>query len=356
MTTPIHLILSEFESLGNNCEFGLVQRYAGLENLGLLKFSASPIENLIHALNTNFELYGCEGDLQLYDHSTRYLFCASRNYGFDYNTGQLAGTVDVAGILRKEARKIAYLKRRLLEDLRSGDKIFVRKGDGDQSSGQVLDLMRAVRRHGPSKLLWVRASEDANTASHVQWGPDGLLEGRIAGFAPYDDVTSTELPQWLDLCRRTWQLVHGLPAEPPVQPRNLMPPFRYLWLRHVPERGRDLTVFGPLVDLQSLDRKAVHAFSCWVWIPDSFRGASICPAIGDRRIRWRGADLSLRNSWQKVFVTATLPDEHRRLKVGLVVHDGTEGFFQSSGWRLEESTERDTAPRPPFMARMLTRS
>ena len=216
--------------------------------------------------------------------------------------------------------------------------------------------MRAIRRHGPSKLLWVRATENADLSSRVHWGADGVLEGRIGRFASYDKVTSTELPPWLDLWRQTWQLVHNLPTEPEVPPRNLIPPFRYLWRRHVPKLGRDLTVIGPQIDLRSLDRKAVHAFTCWIWVPDSFRGESICPRIGYRRIRCQEADLCLRNTWQKVFVTATLPEEDQKLKVGLVVRGGAEGSFQSSGWRLEENTEADAAPRPPLLARILTGS
>lgn len=356
MRTPIHTILSQFESIGDNCEFGLVQRYAGIESLGLLKFAGSRLDELIHAFDTDFAFYGEADDLYIYTNDLGYMSCASRRYGFDYNTLLLDGAEDAAKVLRREIRKIGYLKRRFLEDLRSGEKILVRKGGANETSQQITDLMRAIRRHGPSKLLWVQAAEDADLAPSVRWALDGVLEGRIGRFAPYGRVTSTELPPWLDLCRQTWQLVHGLPAESEYQARNFIPPFRYLWRRHVPKSGKDLTVIGPQIDLRSLDRKAVHAFTCWIWVSDNFRGESICPRIGYRRIRCREADLSLRNTWQKIFVTATLPEEGRKLRVGLVVRGGTEGSFWSSGWRLEENTEADAAPRPPLVARILTGS
>ncbi|MBE7247769.1 MAG: hypothetical protein INR63_22720, partial [Actinomycetospora chiangmaiensis] len=39
--------LHAFRSLGDNCEFGFVQRYGGVEPSGLLRFSYTPMEDLI---------------------------------------------------------------------------------------------------------------------------------------------------------------------------------------------------------------------------------------------------------------------------------------------------------------------
>ncbi len=114
-------------------------------------------------------------------------------------------------------------------------------------------------------------------------------------------------------------------------------------------------MFGPLIDLQPLDRKAVHTLTCWVWIPRSYRGEGIAAAIGDRRIRWREADLGLRERWQKIHVSATLPEEHRKLRVGLASRGRDAGAFRSAGWFLAESPEPAAAERPPRAARLLTR-
>lgn len=353
--TPIHAVLSQFESIGDNCEFGLVQRSCGVDQLGLLKFSASRLENLIHALDTDFELYGRGDDLHLTVHSSGYLFCASRRYGFDYNTGHRAGSVDAARLLGKEVRKVGYLERRFLEDLRSGEKVLVRKGGPDETEAGIARLMRALRRHGPATLLWVRAAGGRSPLPPPRWRDEGLIEGWVAGFAPYEAVTTIDLPPWLDLCRRARELVRGLPPEPALPPGNLLPGLDLLPRRHRPEPGADQTVFGPLIDLRPLERRAVHALSCWVRIPDDFRGEGLAAAIGDRRIWWREADLGLRGTWQRVFVTATLPEEHERLRIGLVARGPAEGVFYSAGWRLEESPEPSATERPPLAARMLVR-
>ena len=40
---PLNEMLLEFESLGDNCEFGLVQRHFGAEPISLLRFAGFEI-------------------------------------------------------------------------------------------------------------------------------------------------------------------------------------------------------------------------------------------------------------------------------------------------------------------------
>ena len=47
-------LVVHFESLGDNCELGLVQRRAGVEPLGLLRFAGVPLRNLVRGLNARF--------------------------------------------------------------------------------------------------------------------------------------------------------------------------------------------------------------------------------------------------------------------------------------------------------------
>jgi hypothetical protein len=48
-------LVLNFESIGDNCEFGLVQRMAGAEPLGLLRFSSTPLPLLVRALRARFD-------------------------------------------------------------------------------------------------------------------------------------------------------------------------------------------------------------------------------------------------------------------------------------------------------------
>jgi len=48
-------VLGRFESLGDNCEFGFVQRQLGLESGGLFRWSVTSATSLITLLETRFE-------------------------------------------------------------------------------------------------------------------------------------------------------------------------------------------------------------------------------------------------------------------------------------------------------------
>jgi hypothetical protein len=54
---PAKLMLG-FESLGENCEFGLVQRRCGAEPLSLLRFASAPLPQLLAALHARFQGLG----------------------------------------------------------------------------------------------------------------------------------------------------------------------------------------------------------------------------------------------------------------------------------------------------------
>lgn len=47
-------LVARFESLGDNCEFGFVQRRSGVEDGGLLRWAVSPPEALLKAIRSRF--------------------------------------------------------------------------------------------------------------------------------------------------------------------------------------------------------------------------------------------------------------------------------------------------------------
>jgi hypothetical protein len=337
-------LATSFESLGDNCEFGLVQRYCGAEPLGLFRFSSVTSEALIDALDTAFRHYGSTDDTEILEASTGRLYVRSRRYGFAYNTSDFAQTTAPASIHRREVGKIAYLKRRLLEDLAEGAKVFVRKGD---SAPQAEALARAIRRHGPATLLRVCASDAEDGAAPALWR-NGMLEGRVRRFAPYETAYAIDLESWVDLLREADRLVRrqGVPAPRRPLP-NLLARRSGRAVAHrvgAPENG--VCVFGARQRTDRLDANAVHVFSAWVWIPSEFRGTRVGAAIGHFRLGWRDADLGRRECWQRVWVAARLPASYRDLMMGLVVEAPEGDQFWSAGRRLEAAPLPGPAPQP----------
>src|ERR1041384_3955367 len=52
---PLRELMLRFESIGENCEFGLVQRRCGAEPLGLFRFASAPLPKLLAGLGARFE-------------------------------------------------------------------------------------------------------------------------------------------------------------------------------------------------------------------------------------------------------------------------------------------------------------
>lgn len=350
-------LLKRFESLGDNCEFGLVQRFCGAEPLGLLRFVYSDLDKLVHGLDTDFQDYGQSGDLELSTGPDDVTYCRSRHFGFPYIIHRTDPDEGPDRILQREYKKVAYLKRRLLEDLAGGDKIVVRKGDRADDGEAGERLVRALRRHGRSTLLHVTASEADAAPGHVEWEGEGRLRGVVRRFAPYERAGDLDLRAWLLICTNADRLIRGLePVRELPKPPNLLP-----WKRR---RARDhrggcgasvpgnaqagLEVFGYQQAVDTIDREAVYVLSAWVWIPTGFEGSEVRPAIGHLRLSWRYADVSIRDAWQFVWVSALIPKAFDKMFVGLVVVGAGETGVRSTRWCFERSPSpfRSEAPAP----------
>ncbi len=136
--TPLHELMMEFESLGDNCEFGLVQRDAGAEPLGLFRFAGinAPVdvrlEKLVAALdgelvglgspeNVSVELAGAEG--------RREFMAIESAYNLLYHTFLKEDEIEPEVLRKRESVRLQFLKRKLLEDLMNGE----RSGSGSRT-------------------------------------------------------------------------------------------------------------------------------------------------------------------------------------------------------------------------------
>lgn len=181
-----------FESLGDNCEFGFVQRRMGAEPIGLLRFASIPLPQLIFGIHERFHGIGNhvtavqEGDFVLKD----------RLYEISYHTRIMAG--DAETIVRQQAPRLKFLARKLIEDIAGAEKIFVLKRTDGLTLADVLPLHHAMRALGPATLLWVTTDGRPGT---VRFHGHGLWQGFVDRFAPWSDTNELSLDPWLAVCR-----------------------------------------------------------------------------------------------------------------------------------------------------------
>jgi len=202
---PLDRLMLQFESLGENCEFGLAQRRCGADPLGLLRFASAPMPTLLSALRSRFEGIGDwdQIEVRISENQLEYLVFDQR-YGFLYHPWVLIGEASAEGIRRREAQQLPLLRRKLIEDLEEARKIFVYHGMQPLPQSLVLRLVAAMRAFGPTTLLWVELQDREHPAGMVDRLGEGLLKGYIDRFAPGDDAHDFSLDGWIALCRAAW--------------------------------------------------------------------------------------------------------------------------------------------------------
>jgi capsular polysaccharide biosynthesis protein len=203
-------LLAQFESLGDSCEFGLVQRHAGAEPLGLLRFAGfmgaldQRLETLVAALDRGFEGLGNPDTVQVTAEGVpehqEYIIRESA-YGLTYHTFLSPTDVSAADLRKNESTRLRFLRRKLVADLAKPEKIFVWKSNLPIALPRIHTLLAALRRRGPATLLWV-CEADATTGrvGSVERLADGLLRGVIDQFAPYATTAGIKLESWYEIC------------------------------------------------------------------------------------------------------------------------------------------------------------
>jgi hypothetical protein len=206
---PARLMLG-FESLGENCEFGLVQRRCGAEPLGLLRFASAPLPQLLAALHARFDGLGSPDSIgvELSSNGREYMI-RDAAFGFYWHAWVLAGEKTPGEIRDREARRVPFLIRKLTEDLASGEKIFVYHGMQPLSGAHARALTRAIRLYGNSTLLWVELADSAHACGTVDWVSEGLMKGFIQRFAPSEDAHDFDTEGWVAVCRAAQALRRG---------------------------------------------------------------------------------------------------------------------------------------------------
>lgn len=216
-------LLSMFESVGLNCEFGLVQRAVGIERLGLLKWCVSEPSMLIAALRDKFEGLGDAGNVEIGVHGWEY-DVIDKKFGFRGHSFVNKEEISADKFLVQMQKRLKYLKNKFLEDLYDGGYIYVFKQNGKPFPfSQIDELAWLINSYGGARLLWISEAAVADQeAGFVEFCAPYLIRGYVSHLAPYDDAHDIDVGGWVEVCRRAYSLVQGKGMEP-VQ-KNLLHP------------------------------------------------------------------------------------------------------------------------------------
>ena len=199
-----------FQSLGDNCEFGLVQRWARVETLDLLRFAGfyAPLDNAlrltINALTDGFSGLGDPSAVICELHGAvppRQFMVRETHWKILYHTDYHEGEIEPDALHRQQVQVLQFKRRKLLEDLREAHRVFVWKSNLPASERDLRDLVACLRRYGPNLLLCVAVADQDHPAGLVEYVGDGLLKAYVSRFAPYGAAEDIDVASWHALCR-----------------------------------------------------------------------------------------------------------------------------------------------------------
>ena len=194
-----------FESLGDSCELGLVQRLAGVEPLGLFRFAGAPLRHLIRAMQARFEGMADPASIRIQPENGEYMVKLTK-YDFIHHAHVKIGAADPVVLHQQQTRTVRFLIDKLIGDLENSEKIMVFRQNETLSANDLMDFRRTLAAFGPATLLWVQETRPGFPSGTVVVVDDTLMIGYVSRLAPRDNAHDLDIGSWLTMLRKAHAL------------------------------------------------------------------------------------------------------------------------------------------------------
>jgi len=198
-------LVLQFESIGDNCELGLVQRRAGAEPLGLLRFAGVPLRNLLRGLNARFANIADPRHVRINPENGEYMVKLTK-YDFTYHAHVKIGEQEPEALHQQQTRTVGFLARKLMSDLENPSKILVFRQNEPLSGSDLVDLRVALSAYGPSILLWVQKAMPGHPPGSVQVADERMMVGYVRRLAEREYVPDLDFASWMQVLRRAYAI------------------------------------------------------------------------------------------------------------------------------------------------------
>ena len=353
-------LLQLCEGLGDNCDFGVLQRAVGIEPFGLFRFATCKAADVGALLRTRFQLLGEPEDLWLDEVGPRREYWVkSRRSSFEAHTQRYADGNDLEAVRSALIERTRFLKTRLVRDLSRGRRLCVWKGPAEMAA--VADIAAQLRTYSPPNcLLWVQVADAARVPGSVERASEGVLLGFLSRYGDYNGGARLPVEEWIQVCANAYRLWRD--EEPPRAPlgnliAQAMDAHTCRWFAHSSSTTRPLEEPAPTGGamfehrLGAAEETSVYiaqlpiasggsfAFSAWIRVPEEFRGRRISAVLnGYPSIAMWTADPKSYARWQRVWVTANLPLNARSISCEITAEGAVGEVFHSASWCLERGS------------------
>lgn len=198
-------LVLHFESLGDNCELGLVQRRVGAEPLGLFRFAGAPLRHTLRAMAARFDGMADPRHVHIRPENGEYMVKLTK-YDFVYHADVKVGDAEPEALHAKHVRTVRFLIDKLIDDLANAEKIIVFRQNEPVSAIDIVDMRLALSRFGPSTLLWVLEACPGHPPGSVEVVDHRFMVGYVTRLAHRQSVPDLDLDSWLTVLRRAWLL------------------------------------------------------------------------------------------------------------------------------------------------------
>ena len=195
--------LSQFESLGWSCEFGVLQRHYGVDFLSLLKFSNMPLAGLMRAISEDFVDFSNAEQIQVlkpHDVPDGEFFIKCLSYNCMLHTHIRGPDSALLLMASKMRRRVKFLRNKLLDDLSVGEKIFVQLANPGSTLDDMFQFVSAFRGVTRAPLLFVKVAENKSDIGTIKEIAPGFLLGHLSRTGIFADHQDLDFECWLQLC------------------------------------------------------------------------------------------------------------------------------------------------------------
>jgi hypothetical protein len=199
-------LMYRFESLGDNCEFGLVQRRCGAEPLGLFRFAAVAPENVARALEAGLADIAVPEAISIFrdedenEQGKKAFYAYHQKYEMKLHIGFSEGQGTPEKIHGVIVQRLRFLVRKMRGVLSGGEKILVCR-TRTSDCAIALRLAAVLRGFGPNLLLWVTPAPTPQAIGRVEPVAEGLLKGCVEVGSDWDNMA---VESWLALCESAY--------------------------------------------------------------------------------------------------------------------------------------------------------
>jgi len=187
-----------------------VQRRFDAEPLGLLRWASTPYTSLIQLLATRFASLSSSQTTKLTtnEFADEWILYDEVS-GVSLHTYVRSKTSQAELFLDKQLKHVRRLREKLIDDLETGEKIFVYSaGSRPTSEERMRRLQRLMRGYGPVTLLWVSVAAGQPPGT-IKVMTDGLLHGFIERHGRVGARWDIVFDGWIKICREARRYVQA---------------------------------------------------------------------------------------------------------------------------------------------------